>query len=140
MLRDDLAEVGIPLTVKTVTWDDYMATTTRPDGPAFYTYGWVADYPSADNFLYDLFYSGVSTWAGTGYSDPEVDRLLTEARSTADVQRHLELNRQAAKLITRDLPMLPLFQFAEYRLTSSRIGGFNEDPMSNVNMWELWVR
>ena len=24
--------------------------------------------------------------------------------------------------------MLPLFQFAEYRLTSSRIGGFNEDP------------
>ena len=38
-----------------------------------------------------------------------------------------------------DLPVIPLFEYADYRLLSQRIGGFVADPMGRVDMWKLWV-
>lgn len=78
--------------------------------------------------------------SGTSYSDPDVDRLLTMARSTTDPARHYDLNRRAAAEIMTDLPVIPLFEYADYRLLSQRIGGFVADPMGRVDMWKLWVR
>jgi ABC-type transport system substrate-binding protein len=40
------------------------------------------------------------------YSNPEVDRLLEEARSTSDVERRKELYFEAQELTTRDVPSL----------------------------------
>ena len=103
--------------------------------------GWIADYPSADNFLYDMFQSSMSPLSsGTSYSDKDVDRLLSLARSTADVGRRYDLNRRAAAEIMADLPVIPLIEFADYRLLSARLAGFSVNPLYGVDMWKLWVK
>jgi ABC-type transport system substrate-binding protein len=132
---------GMRIRQKAVTWPVYEDLIVSGRAPAVFLTGWVADYPSADNFLYDLFHSGNSrTSTGTRYADPDVDRLLTLASSTSDVGRHFDLDRRAAQQIQTDLPMIPLYEFADYRLVSARIGGFEADPMGWVDMSRLWVR
>ena len=47
--------------------------------------GWIADYPTYDNFMYDLFHTdsiGFNNYAGV--SNPEFDALVDEAKQTVD--------------------------------------------------------
>ena len=140
-LQSSCAAAGIPLTLRPMTLERIGALWGTPRMPAMFLTGWLADYPAADNFLFDLFYSSMSaSSAGTSYSNEDVDRLLALARSTSDVRRHEDLNHRAAAQIMADLPVVPLIEFADYRLTSERVGGFSADPMGFVDMSRLWVR
>ena len=51
--------------------------------------GWIADYPDPENFL-DLLFHSESNNNHTNYSNPEVDRLLEEARIERDRERRFE--------------------------------------------------
>ena len=140
-LSSACAAVEIPLRVRVISWATYVRQFATGRCPAMFLMAWGADYPSADNFLYDMYSSEQSPYtSGTSYSDPDVDRLLTTARSTTDPARRYDLNRRAAAEIMADLPVIPLFEYADYRLLSERIGGFTADPMGRVDMWTLWVR
>ena len=46
--------------------------------------GWIADYPSIDNFIYLFTTEGGKYGSYSCYSNPEVDKLFKEARSTTD--------------------------------------------------------
>lgn len=67
-------------------------------------------------FLYDLFHSGeIPTAARPNgrnrqrYRNPELDRLLSEAIGSTDRERAKALYTQAQQIVSRDLPMLPLW-------------------------------
>lgn len=108
---------------------------------AIFMTGWMCDYPSADNFLYDLFHSAQSPYtSGTGYRDEDVDRLLELARAEPDAARHHQLNLRAAHEIQADVPVVPLYEYADLRLVSERIGGFARGPTRWTDMWKVWVR
>ncbi len=135
------AAAGIDLRLQQIAWGRYVELFETGRMPPMYLFGWIADYPSPDNFLYELYLGSLSPYtSGTAYSDPDVDRLLTLARSTADPQKHFDLNRRAAHEILADKPVLPLFQNADYRLVSSRIGGFSVSPTYGVDAWKVWVK
>lgn len=134
------AAAGIDLEVRLMSSDEAMAVWGTGRMPAIFLSGWIADYPAAENFLYDLFHSSVSAGGGTLYADADVDRLLSLARSTSDPARRYELNRRAAAEIVADLPVIPLIEFADYGLLSSRVAGFSVDPLCGVDAWRLWIR
>ena len=141
-LRDACAAAGIPLELRRITWEQFgEAVYGGGSGLQVFFTGWLADYPSDDDFLYPTFFSGLSASSlGTAYADADVDRLLTLARSTADPARRLDLSRRAAHEILADKPALPLFEFADYRLLSTRVGGFTAPTAQGVDMWRLWVK
>jgi peptide/nickel transport system substrate-binding protein len=67
-------------------------------------------------FLNDLFHSGEIPTAKRPngrnrqrYQNAELDRILSEAKSTLDPSKARELYVQAQKIVSRDLPMLPLW-------------------------------
>ncbi len=142
-LRDACAAAGIPLRLRRLTWEQFGEAVYGggSGGRQVFFAGWLADYPSDDDFLYPTFFSGQSASSlGTAYTDADVDRLLTLARSTADPARRLDLSRRAANEILADKPVLPLFELAEYRLLSTRLGGFTAPTAQGVDMWRLWVK
>jgi oligopeptide transport system substrate-binding protein len=140
-LRSACAAAGIRLKLRPVSWDEAMELWGTKRMPAMFLSGWLADYPSADNFLYDMYISSQSSGSsGTSYSDKDVDRLLSLARATSDVGRRYDLNRRAAAEIMADLPVVPLIEFADYRLLSTRLAGFSVNPLFGVDMWKLWVK
>ena len=138
-LRAACAAAGIPLGLRALPWDRFASGLVNGRYRLFFT-GWLADYPSYDDFLYPEFHSTLSASSlGTGYADPDVDRLLDLARSTADQQRRLDLSRRAAHEILADKPVLPLYEFAAYRLLSARVSGFTPSTTLGEDMWKLWV-
>ena len=134
------AAAGIPVRLRAISWDRWVKVFEQGRLPPVYAFGWSADYPDYGSFLNELFTSSLSSYtSGTHYSDPDVDRLLTLARSSADPEKRLDLSRRAAHEILADLPVLPLFEYADYRLLSSRVHGFTAVPTYGVDAWKLWV-
>ena len=65
--------------------------------PGAYRAGWVADWPTPDNYLKNLFYTAaVGTSANDfGYSNTDVDKLIDQAISEQDLNTANELYQQA---------------------------------------------
>lgn len=110
------------------------------EGDLFIT-GWIADYPSPDDFLSLLFHSSSSgaESVSTFYQDPQVDGLLEQARRTLDEDRRLDLYAQAERKILADAPVIPLYFWHAFRVADSRVQGQALDPMSAIDMAKVWV-
>ena len=120
-------------------WGTYLTECSQGAQDQLYRLGWLADYPSMDNFL-NIFQSSVSgTNTFTFYSNPTVDKLLATARGTLDQTQRLQIYAQAEKLILADAPVIPLYFYREYYINDTRVRGQYIDPMGSLNMNLVWV-
>ncbi|NOY86681.1 MAG: hypothetical protein GXP52_05215, partial [Deltaproteobacteria bacterium] len=77
----------------------------------FFRYAWYADVPDPDDFLSPLFETGGKA-NFTGFSDPEVDRLLDGARSETDPTSRSRMYRKAERIILEKAPVIPVLDIA----------------------------
>jgi len=144
VLQAGWAKAGIDVNLSNFEWGTFLDKLSKGDsgsGSQLFRSGWIADYPSMDNFLYPLFQSDQArTGSYTFYSNKQVDDVLLEARSTADAQQRHNLYAQAEKLILTDMPAIPLYYYRHFRVTNNRIAGFFENSMGYTDMWKLWVK
>ncbi len=132
--------VGLTVDLHNIEWGTFLDMLAQ-HGIDLFSAGWIADYPSIDAFLFPLYHSDLSPLgSGTSYSDPEVDRLLVEARGTTDESARVSLYRRAEEIILRDAPVIPVYFMRDFRVTDNRIGGFRYRPDGYIDMWRLWVR
>ena len=76
----------------------------------FFSSGWVADYPDEETYFSLFFgpnYDGGSN--GTGYYNPDYDRIYEQARVLPDGPERRELYRRMARIIERDMPVVLLY-------------------------------
>jgi peptide/nickel transport system substrate-binding protein/oligopeptide transport system substrate-binding protein len=118
----------------------YWTALNENKPPALFRMGWVADYPSIDNFIYLFTTKGGSYGSYTWYSNKQVDQLFDQARAATDQQQAYDLYNEAQKLILQDAPAIPLYTYRDARLTNNRIGGFNYNAFALTDMWKLWVK
>lgn len=105
MWRENL---GIEMEILQTEWAIFLQDLHQE---RFQMYGglmWSADYPDPENFLDGLFYSESSN-NNTKYSNPEVDRLLEEARVELDQAVRFETYHQIEQAIMDDAPWVPLW-------------------------------
>ena len=102
-IQSTLKKIGVNVRLKSLDWPAYLKACESHE-PDLYRLGWVADIPDADNFLYILLHSSQRGSAGnySGYSNPEFDRLVEEARLSTDTAHRLELYEKADRLATKD--------------------------------------
>ncbi|MGD0996965.1 MAG: ABC transporter substrate-binding protein [Thermoleophilia bacterium] len=132
--------IGLKVSMTGLAWATYLTKCSQGTQDEIYRLGWLADYPSMDDFLYPLFQSSVSgTNTFTFYSNPTVDKLLAQARGTIDTTQRLQLYAQAEKQILADVPVIPLYFYRDYVITDKRVLGQYEDPMGGENMNLVWV-
>jgi ABC-type transport system substrate-binding protein len=112
MLHDNL---GVKLGVEQS--DDVFA-----QQPQLFVGGWSADYPDPEDFL-DILFHSESDLNRMQYSNPEVDRLLEDARIEIDPQRREKLYQQAEEAILADAPWVPLWHSVDYVLTKPYVKG-----------------
>jgi len=83
---------------------------------------WVGDYPHPEAYLRPLFHSrGSANYFG--YENPEVDRLLDEARAELVPERRRRLYDRAERRVREDAPCVVLAHEREAVLLSSRWEG-----------------
>ena len=128
----DLAKVGITATSDTPEWS---ALLSKYDNMDFQIgrLGWVADYPIMDNFLYPLFHSdSLGGDNKSGYSNPEVDKLIEEARTIVDDAARVAKMQEADALIGADLPVIPLMFYTHTLVGSDRVKSLYIDPQKKA--------
>lgn len=83
---------------------------------------WCADYPDPENFADALFHSGAQQNIGR-YKSAELDALLEQARSEADVERRMGLYREAERMIVDDGAAIFLAHRVDALLVEPRVSG-----------------
>jgi peptide/nickel transport system substrate-binding protein/oligopeptide transport system substrate-binding protein len=120
--------------------NSYWTQAGQNKAPALLRMGWIADYPSIDNFIYLFTTEGGKYGSYSWYSNPQVDKLFKQARSTIDQTQRFNLYNEAQKLILTDAPCVPVYTYRDARATNNRIGGFSYNSFGLVNMWSVWVK
>lgn len=118
MYKDNL---GAEVEIEQMPWDLFLQEVNNHNLQMFIL-GWSADYPDPHNFL-DIHFHSQSPGNNTGYSNPEVDKLLEEARVEKDHNKRMELYQKAEDLILKDAPWIPLFHGVDYILVKPYVRG-----------------
>ncbi|MBT1164111.1 peptide ABC transporter substrate-binding protein [Bifidobacterium felsineum] len=87
------------------------AITNRQMTGAFRT-GWQPDYPSAENYLWQLYSSAAADGKGSNdgdYKNPDFDALCLQAAAAKDTDSANKLYQQAQEILLKDLPAIPLY-------------------------------
>ncbi len=138
-LTASYAKIGVTIKAKGIDFNNYVRY-VYAGKPQAYLAGWLADYPSMDNFLYALFESSQSPYSdGMCYSNPKVDALLAQARATPGEEARLQRYAEAERIILADSPAIPLIVFADARLFDSRAVNVRFSSIGWVDLWRAWM-
>lgn len=96
--------------------------------------GWNADYADPMTFL-DIFTSTSGNNDGK-YKNPEYDKLISEAKKTADASKRMELLHQAEKTVVNDYAAMPIYYYTDPDLVSKNLKGYVHSSMGyKYFMW-----
>jgi peptide/nickel transport system substrate-binding protein/oligopeptide transport system substrate-binding protein len=139
-IKQSLAAVGINVEFHYNTnWPAFNSQVYEGKYPIF-RYGWVADVPEPENFLYRLFHSQ-SRNNLTRYRNPEVDRLLDRARVEPRIQTRVELYRKVEQLVMHDSPVVPLNYYSYERLFQPYVQSVEVSALGDpyIPMRKIWL-
>lgn len=112
--------LNINMDIKILEWASFTPTRRAGDYDIARD-GWVYDYDDPSNMLNLLITGGGNNHSF--YSDPEVDNLLAEANSTADLEEHYEKLHEAEIMILNDAPIAPVAYYNEFYLQQPELKG-----------------
>ena len=103
------SKLNIQLEVRNTDYNRFQDK-MRKGSAQFFSWGWLADYPDPENFLFLLY--GPNAKAGSdgenagNYSNPSFDRLFERMKDLDDGPQRAELIRKMIQIVQTDAPML----------------------------------
>lgn len=86
----------------------------------------------------NLFFASKGTANLTGYTNPEMDRLLEAGRASTDRAERLKAYRQISNLLAKDLPYLFLTYFENISLANPAVKGLSPIPDGLLRLRDVW--
>jgi oligopeptide transport system substrate-binding protein len=137
IMIDNLSAVGIDAEEEPIDTETYF--TQLSDGACqICRSGWYADYPTYDNFMYDLFHSDAIGGNNHGeFSVPEFDELVDEAKQTIDADEQAELFQQAEDvLLNEKVGVIPVNWYnGDYVYNPETVANFPQSTLGLIQ-WE----
>lgn len=130
--------LGVKITVENIEPNFYYDQIYSGNHGQMYSTGWCADYPDPENFADVLFHSG-SPQNNGGYSNPQLDALLEQARIERDVNKRIALYQQAEQMIVDDAPVLFTVHWMDYVLVKPYVKGYVLTPIDISLERYLWL-
>ena len=141
-LRKQFAKLDIQLVVRSTDYNRFQDKVRRGDTQMFY-YGWNADYPDPENFLFLLHgpqskvkFSGENA---ANYSNPEYDRLFERMKNMDNGPVRQAIINRMVEILRRDQPWLFGFHPKEYSLHHDWLHNGKPNNMANNAMKYLRV-
>jgi ABC-type transport system substrate-binding protein len=132
-----LEDVGIPVALVPKPLQEYKDFAVSGQQELF-RLGWIARYPSADDFLPPLFLTG-SPNNLTGFSVPAVDDGIRAARAEADPAKRTEHYRAAERAVMEALPVVPIAQFRLHLVVGKKVRGFGLTSAGTFDGTVVWL-
>jgi peptide/nickel transport system substrate-binding protein len=128
-IKADLAKVGIVVDLVPLPGYRELVADVREGKADLFIYNWFIPSTDAEAWLVPLFQTQ-SLDNLTRYGNPVVDRMLEQARTTADDGARLDLYRQAQRVIVDDAPMVFLFHEIRVSAYNTRVVGLQLNAQS----------
>ncbi|MFH1873965.1 MAG: ABC transporter substrate-binding protein [Pseudomonadota bacterium] len=109
MIAYQLSLVGINSNVQSYEWGTFYRD-VKTGNFQLYTLAWVGI--TEPDFFYDVCHSSQFSPEGVNrdrYSNPEVDKLVAQARITLDQEKRKQLYIEVQQILFEDLPFIPLW-------------------------------
>lgn len=106
-MQKQFAKIGISLSIRATDYNRFQEK-MRAGNTQVFSWGWNADYPDPENFLF-LFYGPNSQVLHGGenaanYNNPKFDRLFKIMKTTADPVQRTQLIEEMVELLRHDAP------------------------------------
>lgn len=137
MVQADLANYGVTANIDVQEWAAYLDACQSGDYQIG-RMGWVLATPNTYTVLNDLFYTGLAN-NYSGYSNPEFDALIDEARQIPDEEERNLAYKEANGVVGEDFPVIPLMYYAHYYVASNRVHNLFLTPGSLTRLWRCWI-
>jgi len=83
---------------------------------------WIGDYVDANTFA--EFLQSDAPLSGTGYLNPDYDRLVKTAAVTIEPEKRMQLLEAAERLVMTDLPIVPIYSYVKKEMVKPYVVGF----------------
>ncbi len=99
---------------------------------------WGGDYVDPSTFL-EVFLSDSGN-NHTGWKNAEYDRLVIEAKSTADQARRYELFQRAEEILQQEMPIAPIYFYVRNTLRVPSVKGWYGNPLDNIPLKGVYLQ
>jgi peptide/nickel transport system substrate-binding protein/oligopeptide transport system substrate-binding protein len=140
-IQSQLKKVDITTKINFETnWPSFESMLRANKAPIF-IYAWYADFPDPDNFLGILFHSK-SRYNFVGYNNPEVDRLLDNARVERDYLKRMEMYRKIEGIVLEDAPIIPMVNHLFQMVYQPYVRGVEVNALGGpyIPMKKIWLK
>ncbi|WP_270690704.1 ABC transporter substrate-binding protein [Aeromonas sp. D3] len=129
-------KLGVQVSLVNQEWKTYLETLKQGQFDVARR-GWIADYNEASSML-DLMQTTHGNNDGK-YSNPVFDKLMDESRDQVDDASRNKLYVQAEEILTKDMPIAPIYQYVTSRMVKSYVGGYPANPLDNLYSKDMYI-
>jgi oligopeptide transport system substrate-binding protein len=139
-LRKQFDKINVQLVARSTDYNRFQDKIRKGDTQMFY-FGWNADYPDPENFLFLL--SGAQAKVSKGgenaanYNNPEYDKLFEQMKNMENSPARQEIIDRMLEILRRDSPWLWGFHPKSYVLQHSWLSNIKANVMAN-NKLKYW--
>jgi len=143
LLQQDLAQIGLRIELRLMSWPAFLAITSRPGASAMSQQGWGLDYLDASNFFDPLFStSALAAESSTNkafYSNPDFDDLVARARRELTPTVRNALYRQANEILCDEAPWAFAYGIHRFDIHQPYVRGYKPHPVWQVDVSRVWL-
>ena len=140
--RKQFAKLGIQLVVRATDYNRFREK-MRNGTAQIFTWGWNADYPDPENFLFLLYGPNGKVRHGgenaANYANPEFDRLFERMKAMPNGPERLALIRRMVDIARRDAPWVWGVNPKAYRLLHAWVANAKPNLMANNTLKYLRI-
>ena len=134
LLQADLAKIGVKADIKVIEWGQLIKDAKQGQHDLLFM-GWAGDNGDPDNYLTPLFScnevkSGINF---SRYCDPQLDKLIADARATPDQAKRAKDYEAAQKIIHDQALWIPLGYPTAAAITRANVSGYRVSPFGRQN-------
>ena len=118
--------LGLEVTLENQEWKTYLSSKDQGDFEVARA-GWCGDYNEATSFLTLMVSS--NTTGGQHWGSKEYDALIEKALKSTSEEERTKIYLEAEKMMAKEMPIAPIYQYVRSRLLSTEVGGF---PANNA--------
>lgn len=122
--------LGFDYKLNSLEWAKYLEFLDKQDFDGPFRLGWSLDYPSPENYIRPIVGTGGDA-NYTGYSNPELDKLLKEGDAAQSNEEAIAKYQAADDVALEDMPIIPMWSGGIAIAHSDHVGDVGYDPAEN---------